>query len=502
MSTLVREEANEKVTLPSEERSSGLLKLYSVLITGISVLIPAVLVLRLFLNYRYEFYQTHTEGVWLATANDFAHGVMYRPLSGPLGYGGSRYLPLYFVLTGVLSRIFGGVETAGLVLSATCVVLLVVASYVLLRRLNVNVLLSVAAVTAILATVTTQRALFQTRGDALAAMLNVWGLASCVGLKNKRASLYLAAILFALAFAAKLTTIFGVGAVVLSWGFSRRYKEALQLALATVSGYVLVVLAMHFGSGGRVLGIFRMCAGGGGGSLLFRLQAPFHLILRMLEDPVTLLFLIPAVVWGLVYFQDHKTDIWPIHLVLVLLATMAIFTTQGISYNHLLDLHVAAVLLLVLALSRTRAPAEVATGMLAVILLVACVPTLKDLHGDFLRPRFRVEAERVLAWLPADTRPVLAENPLLVLKSGKTPYLLDAFMFRVLTQKRPELGKEMWDKITHKDFAAILLEHDPTDPAGKEWFTEMHFGGEFLQDLEANYSRRYDVNDIHVYLPK
>jgi hypothetical protein len=259
---------------------------------------------------------------------------------------------------------------------------------------------------------------------------------------------------------------------------------------------------MHFGSQGRVLDIFRTCAGAGGSSLVFTLQAPSHLILKMLEDPVTLLFLIPAVVWGIVYFQDHKTDIWPIHFVLALLVTMAIFTTQGISFNHLLDLHVAAVLLLVLALSRTRAPAEIATGTLAVILLVACVPTLKDLHGDFLRPRFRVEAERVLAWLPADTRPVLAENPLLVLKTGKTPYLLDAFMFRVLARKRPEMGKEMWDKITHKDFAAIVLEHDPTSPEGKEWFTLTHFGGEFLQDLEANYSRRYDANEIHVYLPK
>jgi hypothetical protein len=370
-----------------------------------------------------------------------------------------------------------------------------------LRRLQVNVLLSVTAVAALLATATTQRALFETRGDSLAAMLNAWGLVLCTGPKTKRAFLYLAATLFGLAFAAKLTTVFGVAAVVLSWAFSRRYKEALEIALATVSGYVLVLLAMHFGSEGRALEVFRTSAGGGG-SLFFSVQAPLHLVLKLFEDPVTLLCLPPAVVLGLNYFQDHKTDLLAIYFFLVLFITTVIFTTPGISFNHLLDLHVAAVLLLVLAISRAPAPAEVSTGMLAVILLVACVPTLKDLHGDFLRPRFRVDAERVLALLPADTRPVLAENPLLVLKSGKTPYLLDAFMFRVLTEKRPELGKEMWDKISHKDFAAILLEHDPASGEGKEWFTETHFGGEFLHDLEANYLRRYDINDIHVYLPK
>jgi hypothetical protein len=484
-----------------DERSSSLLKLYSVLTIGSSILIPAVLLVRLVLNFRYEFYLAHMDGVWLATANDFAHGVMYRPLFGPLGYGGSRYFPLYFTLTGALSRTFGGVERAGLLLSAACVVLLVFACYVLLRRLQVNVSLGVTAVAALLATATTQRALFETRGDSLAAMLNAWGLVLCIGPKTKRAFLYLAATLFSLAFAAKLTTVFGVAAVVLSWAFSRRYKEALEIALATVSGYVLVLLAMHFGSEGRALEVFRTSAGGGG-SLLFSVQAPLHLVLKLFDDPVTLLCLPPAVVLGLNYFQDHKTDLLAIYFFLVLFITTVIFTTPGISFNHLLDLHVAAVLLLVLAISRAPAPAEVSTGMLAVILLVACVPTLKDLHGDFLRPRFRVDAERALALLPRDTRPVLAENPLLVLKSGKTPYLLDAFMFRVLTEKRPELGKEMWDKISHKDFAAILLEHDPASGEGKEWFTETHFGGEFLHDLEANYLRRYDINDIHVYLPK
>src|ERR1700730_17660099 len=113
------------------------LKLYYVLIVLTSIAIPAMLVVRLVLNFRHEYFLTHVEGVWLASAYDFMHGVFYRPLSGSLGYGGTRYFPLYFVLTGVLSKPLGSLEAAGITLSAAGVVLTLIAVKNLLRRMNV-----------------------------------------------------------------------------------------------------------------------------------------------------------------------------------------------------------------------------------------------------------------------------------------------------------------------------------------------------------------------------
>jgi hypothetical protein len=478
------------------------LRLYPALIILTSVALAAILLVRLALNFRNQYFLTHVEGVWLACAYDFTHGVFYRPLFSSLGFGGTRYFPLYFVLTGVLSKFLGSLETAGIALSAAGVVVALVAVYILLRRANVSVLLSAAAVACILAVATTQQALLGAKGDSLAAALNLWGVVVCFGSKTRRLAIFFAGLLFTLAFAAKLTTVFGVAAVVLAWFFARRYKEAVQLAAITAAGYILVLASMYFASGGRVFAIFRACAGGGG-SLFYTLQAPLHLISKAIDvDPVFLLFLVPAAVFGLIYFRDNKSDVFPIYFALVLLVTTVIFSSPGIGINHLLDLQIAAVLLLAVAISRAPVLAELGTGLLAFALVIAIVPSSQGLHGDLTRPSFRRDTAEVLGRLPADPRPILAENPLIVVNSHQTPYLLDPFMFRILARKHPELAGHLWEKMKQQGFAAIVLERDPATAEGKDWYTDTHFGGEFLRDLNEHYALNFATAKSFVYMPK
>ncbi len=481
------------------------MRLYFTAILGTSILVPALLLGRVVLNLRKLTYMSYIEGAWLAGAFDFVHGVLYRPLFGPLGYGGTRFFPLYFVLTGTLSKIFGRLENAGLILSAASVILLTYGCFVLLRRLEVTFLFSLAAAIAVLVAATTQEALLQTKGDGLAAMLNLWGITLCVSPKDdkeKRGWLYLAAVLFSLAFAAKLTTVFGFASVILSWAVGRRYKEAWRLGLATCFGYVLVLSAMYLGSGGRAFEIFRVCAGGGG-SLTYALEAPLQLIGAALQyDPVMLIFLVPATAFALSYFRKFPTEILPIYFFVVLLATTVIFGSRGTLFNHLIDLHVAAVLILAYSASRNSAIAEIGTGIIAVGLLVGCANIVMSLYYDFGKPSVRADMQRALENIPADGRPVLAENSFVTLQSGKAPYLLDPYMFRVATDKYPAMGAELWGKLSHQGFAAVVLQQDPGSEAGKKWYKEVHFGGEFLQDLDANYSFGYSVGQQYVYLPK
>jgi hypothetical protein len=478
------------------------LKVYYGLIVLTSIAIPAMLVARLVLNFRHEYFLTHVEGVWLACAYDFLHGVFYRPLFSSLGYGGTRYFPLYFVLTGLLSKPLGSLATAGIALSAGGVVLTLIAAQILLRRMKVSLLLTAAGVTAILGVATTQQALLGAKGDSLSAALNLWGVVLCLGSKTRRVGLTFAALLFTLAFATKLTTLFGVTAVCIAWICARRYQQAAQLAATTACGCILVLASMYAASGGRVFSIFRACAGGGG-SLSYTLQAPWHLLSKALDvDPVLLLFLVAAAVFGLSYFRENRTDILPMYFALVLLVTTVIFGSLGIGINHLFDLQVAAVLVLTVATSQAPALAEVGTGLLALGLVVALVPTTQGLHGDLTRPSFRSDTCEVLKRLPADDRPVLAENPLLVLRSDRAPYLLDPFMFRILALKHPELAGDLWAKMEHQRFAAIVLERDPASAEGKTWYTETHFGGEFLRDLDAHYAFSFATAKSYVYTPK
>jgi hypothetical protein len=165
-------------------------------------------------------------------------------------------------------------------------------------------------------------------------------------------------------------------------------------------------------------------------------------------------------------------------------------------------LNVAAILLLAYSASRNSAVLEIGTGIIALGLIIGCVEVVTALHYDFERPSLRAEIQKVLEKIPADGRPVLAENSFVVLESGKSPYMLDPFMFRVATSKYPALGADLWQKLSHQDFAAVVLERDPEGAAGEKWYGEVHFGGEFLQDLEANYSFSYSVGNRHVYIPK
>ena len=115
-----------------------------------------------------------------------------------------------------------------------------------------------------------------------------------------------AAALFTLAFATKLTTVFGVAAVFVAWLLAKRTKEAIELAIATGVGYAIVLAAMYAGSGGRVFAIFKACAGGGG-SLSYTVQAPIHLLSKALDvDPTFLFFLIPAFAFGLLLLLPEQ----------------------------------------------------------------------------------------------------------------------------------------------------------------------------------------------------
>lgn len=490
--------------MPSDARSNATPRLYFALIAATTLVISAVLLARLTLNFRHQFFLTHVEGAWLTCARDFVDGVFYRPLFSPLGYGGTRYFPFYFVLTGVFSRVFGSLETSALLLSAGSVVMICCTAWVWLRRAGVAPWLCVAGAAAILAATTTQQALLGAKGDALAAMLNLCGLLSCIKTDAKRSSLYLAALFFTLAFATKLTTVFGFAAVVLSWAFARRYRDAIQLAIATGVGYVAVLITMYVASGGRVFGIFRACASGGG-SLLYTVQAPLHLLSKAIEvDPIFLLFLIPAAAFGVAAFRENRTDILPLYFVLSLLVSVVIFGSPGIGINHLLDLHVAAILLLIISFTRVAQPAlnTAGVGILAFCLLVACGPTSQALHGDLHRRSIPADAREILAHVPDDGRPVLAENAEVLLATGNTPYLLDPFMFRILAASQPALATDFWEKMNHRGFAAIVLQFDPSSTEGKIWYTETHFGGEFLRDLEANYSLQRTVGQMWVFTPK
>src|SRR6266571_5621400 len=61
--------------------------------------------------------QDNASGVWTALAQDLARGIFYRPTADVFGFGGTRYMPLFFMLHASLIRLSLDPVSAGVTMT-------------------------------------------------------------------------------------------------------------------------------------------------------------------------------------------------------------------------------------------------------------------------------------------------------------------------------------------------------------------------------------------------
>lgn len=308
--------------------------------------ILCITVLRIHRCWVNDAYLDHVAGVWIALANDLCHGVFYRPLFGLLGYGGTRYFPLVFVLQAGLMKLGCGPIVTGHILSLAATLGLMAGVYVLLRRLGVDKLLAGCSSIFILCSESTQLALLTIRGDVLPAALVVWGLVACCSTTIGTRQLIITAALFTLAFSAKVTAGYGLGAAFLFFWLTGRRRQAWALAGLSAAGFTLVIAGMLIASHGRAYEILKACLMGGG-SLSSFLRIPQTVALYTgREDVGGFPFLVLATAVFLTWPVHRWKEIAPLFFLCAGVITLIIFGSPGTIYNHLIDLHSAAIILL------------------------------------------------------------------------------------------------------------------------------------------------------------
>jgi len=85
--------------------------------------------------------------------------------------------------------------------------------------------------------------------------------------------------------------------------------------------------------------------------------------------------------------------------------------------------------------------------------------------------------------------------------AGEHPYLLAAFMLRLVRQSHIELTRRLWDDLDQHRFRAVVLD----DPPDSRWFFDPvggDFGPGFIQKLEQNYTLTKTYSDFWLYLPR
>lgn len=446
-----------------------------------------------------EAYLDDASGNWTGLAKDLAEGVFYRPLVGPDGYGGSRYFPLHFVLNAALMKLNGSPLVSGFAVSGLAILLLVAGVYALLRTMNVPRAMAASCSAFVLVARPAQEALLAIKADGLAAALNVWGAVAALSLAGSL-GVAVAALLFTLAFATKATTVSGLGASVAWLWFSDRRSMALGLLLAVAAGMALVLATMYAASGGVAFDVIGASATAGG-TLRDMLTAPLTLARQARRVPETLVFIQIGFAAAVLVLMQPRPLSNPalLFFAAVLAVTTLVFGSPGTDTNHLVDLHVASIVLAASWLATRKTPeydfASAALVVAALAATLSLVSGLANARTEARRGRF-AEALRLI---PDTSRPILAQNPLVPVAAGQRPYLLDPFLIRVHVDRDPSFGEPLWRAIRAHSFSAVVLERDPgTVPD----LYRLILGDRFVQEIERSYEVVGTVGTRTVYLPK
>lgn len=474
------------------------------LLIGAVALILLITAARAGVSWHNDAWINHPAGTLIAMAADLKVGIFYRPLYGNVGYGGTRYFPLYVVFQAALLKLGLPLLLSAYLLSAAALLSLIVGLFFLLRALGVEPWLAACSAGALLAANCAQYSLFSPHADGLAAALNVWGLAVIARANPTRGKIAAASLLFTLAWSAKVTTVFGLAAA-FAWLLGTGLPQlAWALAIETICGYVAAAAILHLATHGRFWTIFAACASGGT-NLLAALAGPWHMLTTAERfDPVTLWFGALAVIaLAQVLLCGRLLRSLPALLFLATLAvTGFIYGTPGVKDNHLLDLQAASLVLIATALARAREPQKHwCVTALALVVLFAAVPTLryfKNRDLGFHPQRFPA----VLATIGGTQRPILAENPVVPLLAGQRPYVLDAWMLRLLRQRIPGFGDPLLEKLRSRSFGAVVLVvGNPNTGYGRWWYETLQFGPGFAAALTQNYRLVATMDDQKIYLP-
>ena len=440
-------------------------------------------------------------GVMITMAADLTKATFYRPLFGPVGYGGTRYFPLYFSLQALLIKLGMPVLASAYLISAAAIVLLLWGTFRLLRELGAERWLAASAAVMLLASSSVQMALTTPQEDGLAAALNIWGLVIAARSAQNRRSIFPAALLFTLAWSAKVTTVFGLAAAIVWLTLAGHKRLAWRLALQTACGYAVVAAVIIVASRGRVLEIFRACASGGT-NLQFLIAAPVRMeSMALYTDPILLpvagLALLGLLSW------NRLRSLPGLLLITTLAITIFIFGSPGTAQNHLLDVQVAAVILLATWVA-AAAPLRKQLGVCALALLTLAGGFLLVRHlRTWSRWYHPHQFQQVIAAVGAGHRPILAENPIIPVLAGQQPYVLDPWMVQLLRTHLPGFQQPLLERLRRQEFGAVVLTTGAISEKGaQEWFDNNSFGPGFVEALQEHYTLSQVIARDWIYLPK
>jgi hypothetical protein len=434
-------------------------------------------------------YLSYVSGTWATLADDVAHGELYRPLLSPLGYGGTRYFPLYFVLHGALVAIGVPMRFAGHAISVMSAVLLVCSGAIGLYRLGASRQLACAGGILALASRTAVMGAAGMRGDLLPVALGIAGLAFLP--RTDREGALPSVLLFGLAALAKPSVVWPACGAMIALAASGQVRRSVLIPASAAIVTILGVLGAMVWSHGEMLASFRAVASGGGFSLQ-ELRENLSYV-----RPGDLGWVAAGLGLWAVRGRAALKDPYFAALLVCLPVTIVLFSGRGIHVNHFVDMTTIGALATFSSMSYVGAQM---TRVSSIAVIVATLLGLVDftfLDGMTIK---HGELDRAAAAISRGSGPILSEDPWIPILAGERPFVLDAYSLEQTRRESSVLQNDLLDRLDHCRFRAVVLLG--LLKGSEDWYTHTAFGTGFAEHLSASYSFAGIVGAHAVYLPR
>lgn len=433
-------------------------------------------------------FEGHTSGVWATLASDASQGELYRPLLDSRGYGGTRYMPLFFLIHGLLIRFTDCLVETGLGWMQLSAFLIVIALYRLLRLQGSDPSIAVPLSLMFLGSLTYQRLSVQLRCDFLAAALVLWAVLSVEKYVKQAGRGWLVAggSFATAAFFTKFTSFYVLPWMV--WRLVRQgaYGLAGWLGIAVSLACATGICLLEWFTAGR----FTQNMGAtltAGASMDHLLGSARVLWLNVsAEDPTTLILLLvtlpsallSCLVWELRLEwkrcpHQERAQVLELSpppgwegalLVWTWAVTWFIFTSPGTWMNHLVD-PLAASLLVLGPFFGSSAARWAGAGCVAfcVAHLVTWLPDCPSIQATLRKDgiMLRQTLTQIDHEFQLRGRPFYAENNTVAIALGQRPFSLDEFSLRLFLRNNHPVGRDFERRARAQYFDYIILESVP-----------------------------------------
>jgi hypothetical protein len=444
----------------------------------------------------------HIAGIWMALAQYGNAGVLYPPLEADGVYAGTRYMPLCFALIAGLVKLAGDYVTAAKLLALASMTGLLAGVFVAVRRITGRALDALLLTALVLASPEGLTALLSPHADALAAALAVAGLLVLERGKVGAGRSCLAASLFTAALMTKFSAVAGPAAAGIFLMRQDR-KRALWLLvpwfMLSASGLMLLD---HF-SDGRFVDNFRSL-GSGGMSLDSIRIGPSRVAFALAQTLPFAVVLALAVFSLLQHGREQGFSLWDWYFLVTAAVTVVIFTSPGTGLNHLLEMEIAAVLVVAQLLAapdaQTRTPAIFGSAARLVVLGIL-LAGMYNLFNDLEYPQLSdsVPGRVVAKALPAEAC-ILAEDATVPVLLGQRPVVMDPFAFRVLAERERVDDRPLAGRIARCEFDVLVL-MGRVDRPGESLCPQFHFGPRVTAAMRAAYRFDRQVGPYYLFVP-